>query len=218
MASTELRVVDPESGSDLGPGQRGELWWRGPQVTRGYRGLPEATRAMVTADGWPRTGDLGSVDADGDVHVHERIKELIKVDVLTGRPAELEALLITHLEVADRPAAHPASGRRTRRGAGRRCYVSPGSAGAGRLIDWVGERICPYKRIRDVRFMDDSFRARPPASCCCSPPRLSSPAGSQQPQAIFSSASEPSIGARQVGDPLDRLRVGAEPDADVAGT
>ena len=137
MASTELRVVDPESGSDLGPGQRGELWARGPQVMRGYRGPPEATRAMVTADGWLRTGDLGSVDPDGDVHVHERLKELIKVDARQVAPAELEALLIDSPS-GRRCRGDPASRRRARRGARRRCHAPPGAR--ARPADRLGRR------------------------------------------------------------------------------
>ena len=70
---------------------------------------------MLGDDGWLRTGDLGSVDADGNVYVHERLKELIKVDARQVAPAELEALLITHPRVAD-AAVDPAPRPRARRG------------------------------------------------------------------------------------------------------
>jgi acyl-CoA synthetase (AMP-forming)/AMP-acid ligase II len=101
MPSTELRVVDPDSGADLGAGERGELWVRGPQVMAGYLGRPDATAAMIDPEGWLRTGDLGLVDADGQVFIVDRLKELIKVSAHQVAPAELEALLATHPAVAD---------------------------------------------------------------------------------------------------------------------
>jgi acyl-CoA synthetase (AMP-forming)/AMP-acid ligase II len=58
LPGTEARIVDPERGTDLGPGRTGELWLRGPQVMRGYRHNPEATAATVDGHGWLRTGDL----------------------------------------------------------------------------------------------------------------------------------------------------------------
>ena len=149
MPSTELRVVDPATGRDLGVGGRGELWARGPQVMAGYLGRPDATAAVLDRAGWLRTGDLGSVDADGNVFVHDRIKELIKVNAHQVAPAELEALLLTHPDVADaavvgRPDA--------------RCgevpvavVVARGALDPGALIGWAAERSAPYKRLAAVR-------------------------------------------------------------------
>ncbi|HEX2411581.1 MAG TPA: hypothetical protein VHJ39_10475 [Solirubrobacteraceae bacterium] len=91
----------------------------------GYRGDPDATAALIDADGWLHTGDLGHVDADGDVWIVDRLKELIKVGGLQVAPAELEALLATHPQVAD--AAW--SRRPTRRGAR---FPSPSSSRAAR--------------------------------------------------------------------------------------
>ena len=101
MPGTELRVVDPQSGADLGPGERGELWVRGPQTMAGYLGRPDAGAAMIDADGWLRTGDLVVVDDDGQVFIVDRLKELIKVNALQVAPAELEALLVSHPAIAD---------------------------------------------------------------------------------------------------------------------
>lgn len=73
---TEGRVVDPESGTDLPPGEVGEAWWRGPQMSAGY---VDATlnELSYTRDGWFRTGDLVTVDADGWLTVQGRIKDII---------------------------------------------------------------------------------------------------------------------------------------------
>lgn len=66
----------------------------------GYLNNPEAT-ATTLQDGWLRTGDLGCLDADGYLFVVERVKELIKVKGFQVPPAELEAVLLSHRDVAD---------------------------------------------------------------------------------------------------------------------
>jgi acyl-CoA synthetase (AMP-forming)/AMP-acid ligase II len=152
MPNTELRVVDPRSGRDLGAGEPGELWARGPQVMAGYLGRPDATAEVLDADGWLHTGDLGHVDRDGYVFIVDRLKELIKVNAYQVAPAELEALLAGHPAVADaavipRPdAAHgevPVA-----------VVVPRGEVDADELIAWVAERVAPHKRIRAVRLVD----------------------------------------------------------------
>jgi long-chain acyl-CoA synthetase len=75
VPSADVRVVDPESGTDLGEGVVGELWFRGPNVVRGYWNAPEATAAAFV-DGWFRTGDLGRVD-DGLIRVVDRLKDVV---------------------------------------------------------------------------------------------------------------------------------------------
>ncbi|MEZ4523207.1 MAG: AMP-binding protein [Thermomicrobiales bacterium] len=59
MPNTEARVVDVDSGEDLEPGQRGEIWIRGPQLMKGYLNRPDATAETLTEDGWLKTGDIG---------------------------------------------------------------------------------------------------------------------------------------------------------------
>jgi acyl-CoA synthetase (AMP-forming)/AMP-acid ligase II len=152
MPNTELRVVDPRTGGDLGAGEPGELWARGPQVMAGYLGRPDATVEIVDADGWLHTGDLGYVDDDGNVFIVDRLKELIKVSAYQVAPAELEALLAGHPAVADaavipRPdATHgeiPVA-----------LVVPRGEVDADELIAWVADRVAPHKRIRAVHLVD----------------------------------------------------------------
>lgn len=101
VPNTEARIVDPDTGRDCNAGEPGELWVRGPQVMLGYLNNPEATARTLDAEGWLHTGDLGRVDAEGFLHIVDRVKELIKVKGFQVAPAELEALLLAHPEIAD---------------------------------------------------------------------------------------------------------------------
>src|SRR5512132_211762 len=154
MPNTELRVVDPETGRDLGPGRPGELLARGPQVMAGYLHRLEATAAMVDPDGWLHTGDLGLVDGDGNVVIVDRLKELIKVSGHHVAPAELEALLATHPAVAD--AAVLGRGDPDHGEVPVAVVVPRPGAGPDpeTLLAWVAERVAPHKRVRAVRFAD----------------------------------------------------------------
>jgi acyl-CoA synthetase (AMP-forming)/AMP-acid ligase II len=152
MPNTELRVVDPATGRDLGPGEPGELWGRGPQVMAGYRNRPEATAAMVGPHGWLRTGDLGLVDDGGNVVIVDRLKELIKVRGHQVAPAELEALLATHPAVADAAVLgreDPDDGEVPVAVVVPRPGTDPDPED---LLGWVAERVAPHKRLRAIRF------------------------------------------------------------------
>jgi acyl-CoA synthetase (AMP-forming)/AMP-acid ligase II len=152
MPNTELRVVDPRTGRDLGAGEPGELWARGPQVMAGYHGRPDATAEMIDADGWLHTGDLGHVDRDGNVFVVDRLKELIKVSAYQVAPAELEALLAGHPAVADAAVIPRPDGAH---GEVPVALVVPcGGLDPDELVAWVAERVAPHKRLRAVRLVD----------------------------------------------------------------
>ncbi|NBS64005.1 MAG: acyl--CoA ligase [Betaproteobacteria bacterium] len=90
------RVVDPETGLEVAPGEVGELLARGPGVTSGYYNKPEATAEAFTADGWFRTGDLGRIDADHYLTLVGRRKESYRCGGELVMPTEVEDLLVTH--------------------------------------------------------------------------------------------------------------------------
>lgn len=101
VSNTACRIVDPESGADLGVDQEGELWIKGPQVMLGYLNNQSATDTTIVEDGWLRTGDLACFDADGYLYIRDRLKELIKYKGFQVAPAELEAALLTHSDIVD---------------------------------------------------------------------------------------------------------------------
>ncbi len=147
---TETRIVDPATGSDLGPNEQGEVWVRGPQVMRGYLNQPEATAAMLDDEGWLRTGDIGYVDDQGYFYIVDRLKELIKYKGLQVPPAELEAILLTHPAVADAaviPSPDQEAGE-----VPKAFVVLKGEATAAELQAYVAERVAPYKKIRRLEF------------------------------------------------------------------
>jgi fatty-acyl-CoA synthase len=95
----QYRVVDPDTGLDVTPGQVGELVAKGPGVTAGYYDKPDATAAAFTADGWLRSGDLGRFDAEGYLTLAGRCKESYRCGGEQVLPGEIEDLLTTHPDV-----------------------------------------------------------------------------------------------------------------------
>ena len=97
----QVDVRDPE-GEPVAVGQRGEIWFRGPHLIRGYWNNPDAT-AEVLVDGWLRSGDIGRVDEDGFVYVEDRAKDMVLRGGENVYCAEVEAVLYEH------PAVHEAA-------------------------------------------------------------------------------------------------------------
>jgi acyl-CoA synthetase (AMP-forming)/AMP-acid ligase II len=153
IPGTECRLVDPGTGLDADPGERGELWIRGPQVMLGYLGNPEATAAMLDDDGWLHTGDVAIVDEDGWFSIVDRVKELIKYKGFQVAPAELEALLITHPDVADCAVIGIPD---EEAGELPKAFVVPvgDSLDADAIIRFVAEQVAPHKRIRALEIVD----------------------------------------------------------------
>ena len=141
-----------ETGKVLESGQTGEVLIRGPQVMKGYWNNPEATAATIDPDGWLHTGDIGIVDDEGYLTVVDRLKELIKVKGYQVAPAELEALLLEHPQIADVaviPVADDEAGE-----VPKSYVVARGTLTAAEVTDFIAARVAHYKRIRHVEFID----------------------------------------------------------------
>ena len=96
----EARVAG-EDGSTLAAGQTGELLLRNPVITPGYWGMPDETAAAFTADGWLRTGDLVTVNADGTYTFVARKKEVLRRRGENLSPAEVEEAIASHPSVLE---------------------------------------------------------------------------------------------------------------------
>ena len=94
----EVRVVD-ENGTDVEPGELGELIIRGHNIMKGYYKRPEATAAAIK-NGWFYSGDIGRYDADGFLYIADRVKDMILRGGFNVYPRELEEVLMTHEAVS----------------------------------------------------------------------------------------------------------------------
>jgi long-chain acyl-CoA synthetase len=113
VPSTEVTIRDDDGGV-LAAGEQGEVWVRGPQVMLGYWGRPDETKAVLSADGWLRTGDIGAFDADGFLRLLDRKKDMINVSGFKVFPNEVEDVAMTHpgvLEAAVIGVPDPRSGQ-----------------------------------------------------------------------------------------------------------
>lgn len=100
VPTMELEVRDPD-GVPLPPGHEGEVHLRGALVMLGYWDDPDATAAAMGPDGWLRTGDLGTLLADGHLHISSRRSDLILRGGENVYPAEIENQLVIHPAVAE---------------------------------------------------------------------------------------------------------------------
>ena len=101
LPGVAVRLIDPESGREVGPGQQGELQTRSAMVMKGYYNMPDATAAAIDADGWLHTGDLATVDEDGYYKITGRLKDMIIRGGENIYPREVEEFLYTHPQIAD---------------------------------------------------------------------------------------------------------------------
>jgi fatty-acyl-CoA synthase len=97
---TDVRLVRPD-GTDAAVGEPGEILVPGPNVMVGYWRRPEDTEAVLSPDGWLRTGDIGVVDAEGYIAIRDRTKDLIISGGENIYPAEVEDALYQHPAVAE---------------------------------------------------------------------------------------------------------------------
>jgi acyl-CoA synthetase (AMP-forming)/AMP-acid ligase II len=155
IPNTECRLVDPGTGEDAAEGERGELWIRGPQVMKGYLNNEEATRGTIDGEGWLHTGDVAVVDELGRYTVVDRVKELIKYKGYQVAPAELEAVLLGHPEIAD-AAVIGVPEKETGEELPKAFVVrAPGSELSQQAVmDYMAEKVAPHKKIRLVEFIE----------------------------------------------------------------
>jgi acyl-coenzyme A synthetase/AMP-(fatty) acid ligase len=99
LPGQEVRIIDQE-GREVPRGEQGEIAYRGSMNSLEYIGQPEATAAMYTADGFSRSGDLGTMDGDGYVRVTGRLKDIVIRGGLNISVREVEDLLTAHPAVA----------------------------------------------------------------------------------------------------------------------
>lgn len=170
IPNVESRLVDPATGEDIevpaqGESAAGEIWVRGPMVMKGYLNNTEATDATIVEEDWLRTGDIATYHSDGWFTVVDRLKELIKYKGYQVPPAELEALLLEHENIADAAVVGvpTADGEEIPK-----AFVvlrtdadgAQAELSAQEVMDYVASRVAPYKKVREVEFIREVPKSR----------------------------------------------------------
>ena len=181
IPDTEVEIRSADGAQVLPAGTEGELWVRGPQVTDGYHGAPELTAAQYV-DGWLRTGDVASVDAEGLIRIHDRAKDMLLYKGYNVYPRELEDIVTAHPCVAQaavvgrpdadvgeipvafivpRPAPEAAeaaaAGNAEASGqsdSGQSDSAAQDEALVAEIMDWFAQQVLPYQKIREVHLVD----------------------------------------------------------------
>jgi acyl-CoA synthetase (AMP-forming)/AMP-acid ligase II len=158
LPGAELRIIGLDGG-EAPTGEPGEVLIRGANVTTGYWRDPEATRAAIDPEGWLHTGDVGSLDAAGNLKITDRLKDLFIVGGFNVSPAEVEQVMTRHPQVSEAAVVGVPD---PRLGEVARAYVIPkpgATPDAEQIIAWCRERLANFKAPRSVIFVDQLPRS-----------------------------------------------------------
>ncbi|TAQ85354.1 hypothetical protein B7494_g6320 [Chlorociboria aeruginascens] len=156
LPNCECKLLD-DDGREVRTGRPGEIYFRGPNVCLRYWKNEEATRESISEDKWLKTGDVAVCDEKGYFWIVDRKKELIKVNALQVAPAELEAVLLEHKDIADAAVV----GINLHDEEWPRAYVSVQDASKGRITpeeiqEWIKPRVAKHKwLVGGVGFVDE---------------------------------------------------------------
>ena len=155
LPGLSVRIVDPETGSDLAVGQRGEVLVKGYSTLEGYYKDPVKTAQAIDADGWYHTGDIGSLDAAGTMMFHGRTKDMLKVGGENVAAAEIEACLQRHPAVKLAQVVGIPDARYVEVPAAFVELKAGQEASAAELIEHCRGEIAGFKVPRHVRYVQE---------------------------------------------------------------
>ncbi len=155
LMNTDAKIVNPDTLEELDPDTVGELLIKGPQVMKGYWKNPEATKSVLTEDGWLRTGDLAKMTDNGYFYIVGRTKDMIKYKGYKVMPREVEERLEEHPAIASVAVVgveDPNTGENIK------AYVALKEEYVGKIteqeiIDWGKQNLAAYKYPRMVSFV-----------------------------------------------------------------
>lgn len=152
VPDTEVKVID-NTGTSLPNNEAGELCVRGPQVMAGYWQRPQATREVLSEDGWLRTGDIAVIDEDGYLRIVDRLKDMIVVSGFNVYPNELEEIANSHPQVLESAAISVPD---TQTGEAVKLYVvtSGDSVDEDELRDFLRTQLTAYKVPKHIEQID----------------------------------------------------------------
>ncbi len=164
MFDVDSRVIDVDSGKEMGVGDVGEIISRGPQVFQGYWNRPlETQKAFIEIDGerFFRTGDMGYYDEEGYFFIVDRVKRMINASGFKVWPAEVESLMYRHPAIQEScviSAPHERRGETVKA-----CVVlvadQKGKVSEDDIVAWCKDQMAAYKVPQLVEFRDELPRS-----------------------------------------------------------
>ena len=154
MPHIEVKLVDPETGLEVGPGEQGEVCCRGYNVMQGYYNMPEATAKTIREDGWLHSGDLGVMDEDGYLAITGRYKDMIIRGGENIYPREIEEFLYSMEGIVDIQVAGVPSKKYGEEVGAFVIKKTVSDITAEDIRDYCRGRISRYKIPKHVAFVD----------------------------------------------------------------
>lgn len=153
VSSTDIRIVDVDTGSPLPIGSTGEIQIKGPQVMKGYFNRPEETNKTIK-DGWLCTGDIGVMSEDGFIQIVDRKKDMILVSGFNVYPNEVEEVVAAHPKVLEAAAIGIPSDKS---GEVVKLFVvkKDKSLKEKELMEYCRENLTGYKVPKEIEFRDE---------------------------------------------------------------
>jgi long-chain acyl-CoA synthetase len=159
-APGQLIAIRDEDGNDLPTGQRGEIWFKGPSLIRGYWNRPDAT-AETIVDGWLRSGDLGRLDDEGFLYIEDRAKDMILRAGENVYCAEVEAAIYEHPAVYEAAVFGVPHERLGEEVAAVICLRDDATLDAAALQQHVRERLAAFKVPTQIVFTTEQLPRNP---------------------------------------------------------
>ena len=155
LPGLHVKIADAETGEEVGPGEVGEILYKGWSVFDGYYNDPERNAEVFDDDGFFHSGDLGTLDENGRLRFAGRLKDMMKVGGENVAAAEVEGFLIRHPAVAVAQVVAAPDARYDQVPAAYIQLVPGAKATADEIIDFCLGEISTFKVPRYVRFVDD---------------------------------------------------------------
>jgi fatty-acyl-CoA synthase len=148
------KIVDPETGAEVGPGVNGEFCSKGYNTMKGYYKMPQATAGTVDEEGWLHSGDLACRDEAGNYRITGRLKDMIIRGGENIYPKEIEEFIYTHPAVKDVQVVGVPDKRYGEEALAAVILKEPGSITEAEMIDFIKASMARHKVPKYVQFVD----------------------------------------------------------------
>ena len=153
IPDTEVRIVDPD-GNEVATGEAGEVVVRGYNVMQGYYEDPVATAEAIDGEGWLHTGDIGVMDAEGNVRITDRLKDMYVVGGFNAYPAEVEQFIARYDGVAEAAVVGVPDDRLGEVGIAFVVERPGANVDPDELVAWCREHMANFKAPRSVTVVE----------------------------------------------------------------